>query len=48
MDEKSGTHGVANDAINVASRLSDLAKSNEILVGQDTHARAEGGFSFED
>ena len=48
VDAKSGTHGVAGDSINVASRLSDLARPNEILVGHDTYVRAETIFTFED
>jgi len=43
-----GTHGVAGDAINLASRLSDQAMAGEILVGQNTYYRAEGYFTFED
>jgi len=42
-----GTHGLAGDAINVASRLSSLAKAGEILVGHDTYRQAEGHFTFE-
>jgi tetratricopeptide (TPR) repeat protein len=34
--------------INVASRLSSLAKAGEILVGHDTYRQAEGHFTFED
>ncbi|MDQ7784686.1 MAG: AAA family ATPase [Desulfomonilaceae bacterium] len=43
-----GAHGVAGDAVNVASRLSDLARPGEILVGRDTHVRARDVFAFED
>jgi class 3 adenylate cyclase/tetratricopeptide (TPR) repeat protein len=42
-----GTHGLAGDPINVASRLSSLAKAGEILVGHDTYRQAEGHFRFE-
>lgn len=42
-----GTHGVAGDTINVAARLSSLAKGNEIVVGPDTYHQAEGYFVFE-
>jgi class 3 adenylate cyclase len=31
-----GTHGIAGDTINLASRLSNLAKPGEILVDTDT------------
>jgi len=47
VNMKNGTHGVAGDAINLASRLSDLAKSGEILVGPYTYRQAEGHFTFE-
>ena len=42
-----GTHGLAGDAINVASRLSNLAKAGEILVGHGTYRQAEGYYTFE-
>jgi len=32
-----GTHGVSGDTINVASRLSGIAKPGEILVGETTY-----------
>ncbi len=41
-----GTLGVTGDAVNVASRLSGLAKPGEILVGEDTYRQAEGLFNF--
>ncbi|MFH0824706.1 MAG: AAA family ATPase [Pseudomonadota bacterium] len=43
-----GAHGVAGDAVNVASRLRDLAAPGEILVGRETYVRAKGAFLFED
>jgi len=43
-----GTHGVAGDTINVASRLSGLATIGEILVGPDTYSQTEGYFDFEE
>ena len=43
-----GTHGVAGDTINVASRLSGLGKAGEILVGRDTYLQSEGYFDFKD
>jgi class 3 adenylate cyclase/tetratricopeptide (TPR) repeat protein len=43
-----GTHGVSGDALNTASRLSDQAQADEILVGQTTYHRAKGYFTFED
>jgi class 3 adenylate cyclase/tetratricopeptide (TPR) repeat protein len=42
-----GTHGVSGDTINLASRLSDIAKPGEILVGETTYHQSEGAFSFE-
>jgi class 3 adenylate cyclase/tetratricopeptide (TPR) repeat protein len=42
-----GTYGVLGDTINTASRLSGLAKPDEILVGSDTYYQAEGYFTFE-
>jgi class 3 adenylate cyclase/tetratricopeptide (TPR) repeat protein len=43
-----GTHGVIGEPINLASRLSTLAKPGEILTGTNTFRRAEGHFSFEE
>ncbi len=42
-----GTHGVAGDPLNLASRLCGLAQSEEILVGHDTYRRTGGYFRFE-
>ena len=42
-----GTHGVAGDTINLASRLSGVAPPGEILVGENTYLQAKGAFSFE-
>ena len=42
-----GTHGVLGDTINVASRISGLAKPDEIIVGLETYHQAEGYFNFE-
>ncbi|MGD2127627.1 MAG: adenylate/guanylate cyclase domain-containing protein, partial [Desulfobacteraceae bacterium] len=47
VNMEKGTHGVAGDTINLASRLQGLAKKGEILVGHDTYRRVEGHFSFE-
>jgi class 3 adenylate cyclase/tetratricopeptide (TPR) repeat protein len=47
VDMEKGTHGVAGDPINLASRLSSLAGAGEILVGPGTYRRAEGHFTFE-
>ena len=42
-----GTLGVAGDTVNIASRLSSLAKAGTILVGQDTYLQTHGYFEFE-
>ena len=47
LDLEKGVHGVAGDAVNVASRLSSIAEPGEILIGPDTYSRAEGFFYFE-
>ena len=47
MDTERGIHGASGDTINLASRLQGLAKTGEILVGQDTFRQAEGHFTFE-
>jgi len=41
-----GTLGITGDTVNVASRLSGLARPGEILVGEDTYRQAEGLFNF--
>ncbi|MFB0520836.1 MAG: adenylate/guanylate cyclase domain-containing protein, partial [Desulfatiglandales bacterium] len=47
VDVKRGRHGVAGDTVNLASRLSTLAKPGEILVGPETYGQVEGYFTFE-
>lgn len=47
VEMETGTHGVAGDTINLASRLSSLAEAGEILVGADTYRQAEGHFTFD-
>ncbi len=42
-----GTFDLSGDAVNLASRLSDMAHSNEILVGPETYRQAFGFFDFE-
>ena len=42
-----GIHGVAGDTINLASRLSGIAKPGEILVGESTYLQSSGAFSFD-
>lgn len=43
---KKNTYGVTGDAINVAARLCDLAKSDDILVGPETHKVTKVNFTF--
>jgi len=47
VDMQRGTHGLAGDTINLASRLSNLAKPGEILVDVDTCRQVEGHFKCE-
>ncbi len=42
-----GTHGVAGDTLNLASRLCSFAKPGEILVNESTYLQSGGGFAFE-
>ena len=42
-----GTHGVLGDTINIAARLSGLAKPGEIIINPDTYHQVEGYFNFE-
>ena len=37
VDVNKGTHGVVGDTLNLASRLADVAKPDEILVSRETH-----------
>ena len=46
LNVQKGLHGVVGDTLNAASRLSNLAKEGEILVGPDTHRQAEKYFIF--
>jgi class 3 adenylate cyclase/tetratricopeptide (TPR) repeat protein len=47
MDTERGRHGMTGDTINLASRLTNMAKAGEILVGSATCSQAEGYFDFE-
>jgi class 3 adenylate cyclase/tetratricopeptide (TPR) repeat protein len=47
VDMKRGTHGIAGDTINIASRLSNLANPGEIVVDVDTCRQVEGQFVCE-
>jgi class 3 adenylate cyclase/tetratricopeptide (TPR) repeat protein len=44
VDMVRGTHGIAGDTINLAARLSNMAKPDEILVNVDTCRQIEGHF----
>jgi class 3 adenylate cyclase len=45
IDLERGTHGIAGDTINLASRLSNLANPGEIVVDVNTRRQVEGHFS---
>ena len=47
-DVNKGQDGFAGRAINIASRLTNLASPDEILVGPETYRRTEGFFIFEE
>jgi class 3 adenylate cyclase/tetratricopeptide (TPR) repeat protein len=47
VDMQRGTHGIAGDTINLASRLSNLAKPGEIVVDVNTCHQIEGQFACE-
>jgi class 3 adenylate cyclase/tetratricopeptide (TPR) repeat protein len=47
VDLKKGSPGIIGDTINIAARLTGLAKPGEILVNRDTYQLAEGYFTFE-
>jgi tetratricopeptide (TPR) repeat protein len=47
VDMERGTHGIAGDTINLASRLSNLANPGEIVVDVDTCRQVEGHFACE-
>jgi len=42
-----GAFDLSGDAINLASRLADVARPNEILVGPETYRQAFGFFNFD-
>jgi class 3 adenylate cyclase/tetratricopeptide (TPR) repeat protein len=44
---KNGTFDLSGDAVNLASRLSDMARPDEILVGPETYRQAFGFFNFD-
>ena len=42
-----GTFDLSGDAVNIASRLSDMARPDEILVGPETYRQSFGFFEFD-
>lgn len=42
-----GAFDLSGEAVNIASRLSDIAQPNEILVGPETYRQAFGFFDFD-
>ncbi len=42
-----GAFDLSGDAVNIASRLSDMAQPNQILVGPETYRQAFGFFDFD-
>jgi class 3 adenylate cyclase/tetratricopeptide (TPR) repeat protein len=48
VDPERGAQGIAGDAVTVASRLSGLARPEEILVGEETLRRTRERFNFYD
>lgn len=47
LSNRENEFGISGDAVNLASRLSDMAGPNEILVGQETYRQAYGYFGFD-
>jgi class 3 adenylate cyclase/tetratricopeptide (TPR) repeat protein len=48
LDLAKGLYGeITGDTINLASRLSDLARAGEIIVGPETYRRTQGAFTFQ-
>ena len=47
IDFEKGIHRMSGDTINLAARLSDLAKDGEILIGPETFSATRNHFSFQ-
>ncbi len=47
VNQAKGTHKVTGDVINVAARLSGVAKAHEILVGPETYKICSNAFAFD-
>ena len=43
---KDGAYQLSGDAVNLASRLSDMAEPGTIIVGSETYRQASGIFDF--
>jgi len=48
VDIEKGKHGLTGDAINLASRLENIADAGEIITGQDTYFQSLNFFKFEE
>ncbi len=47
VNQQRGEHGALGDTINVAARLLQWAKADQIIIGAETQRQAEGFFLFE-
>ncbi|MEJ2155145.1 MAG: adenylate/guanylate cyclase domain-containing protein [Desulfobacteraceae bacterium] len=47
LSPRDGEYGISGDAVNLASRLADMARPDEILVGPEAYKQAYGYFGFE-
>lgn len=47
LSPRDGEYGISGDAVNLASRLADMASPNEILVGPEAYKQAYGYFGFD-
>jgi class 3 adenylate cyclase/tetratricopeptide (TPR) repeat protein len=47
LSPRDGEYGISGDAVNLASRLADMAGPNEILVGPEAYKQAYGYFGFD-
>jgi tetratricopeptide (TPR) repeat protein len=47
LSPRGDEYGISGDTVNLASRLTDMAGPNEILVGQETYKQAYGYFGFD-
>jgi class 3 adenylate cyclase/tetratricopeptide (TPR) repeat protein len=47
LSPRDNEYGVSGDTVNLASRLADMARPNEILVGQEVYNQSHGYFGFD-